>query len=102
MLGLDLEGMRNRGVVGAMEQWMTTDHPRVTSKGPRVRAEIKLPLADIAKDPVDAAYALVGELMLGLRPDLAPTEALRAQLQKRIEADRGTNIRFVGFLEDKV
>ncbi len=99
VLSLDLEGMRNRGIVGATNAWMATDQPRVTSKGPRVRAEVKVPLADIVKAPVDAAYSVVGELLLELRPDLATTAKMKAQLEKRLEADRGTSLGFVRFLE---
>jgi transcriptional regulator with XRE-family HTH domain len=102
-LYLDLEGMRDRGLVGASEQFDIPDRSRRVSPEAHMGVSVRLPLSDIVSDPLAAAFALVGELALLLRPDLATTAALRKQLRARVSHDRRhSTMRFLGFVDDLV
>lgn len=99
-LRLDLEGMQDRGVAAALGDWRMCDAPRSVSSEPHVHASVKLPLGKIVADPLGAAYALVGELMLLLRPDLATNSALERQLRQRVKSDAVGGQRFLAFADD--
>lgn len=100
-LGLDMEGMKGRGIVGAMDRYeYAVDNPKRISPDPHVRVSITRPIADIVADPLDATFALVGEVALLLRPDLASTAALKKQLRMRVEFDRKSkDMRFLGWAD---
>jgi transcriptional regulator with XRE-family HTH domain len=99
-LRLDLEGMQGRGVAGALGDY--ADRPTMTSTDSRVQASIKVPLGRIVEEPREVAFALVGELMLLLRPDLATVDAQFRQLRIRVESDRQHQQRFLAFAEDLI
>jgi transcriptional regulator with XRE-family HTH domain len=99
-LRLDLEGMEGRGVAVALGHWNQCDNPRPISSDNHIHAGIKLPLGKIASEPLASAYALVGELMLLLRPDFSTTSALERQLRARIKSDAEHNLRFLAFADD--
>lgn len=101
-LRLDLEDMAGRGVTAAAGHWNQCDNPQTVSSENHVHAAVKLPLGKIAAEPLASAYALVGELVLLLRPDLATTSALERQLRARVASDREHNLRFLAFAEDLI
>jgi transcriptional regulator with XRE-family HTH domain len=100
-LGLDLEGMRGRGIVAAIDRLEgVVDSAGRTSPDSHVHASITRSLKDISADPMRAAFSLVGEIALLLRPDLADTAALKKQLAARVRQDRqNPNMRFLGFAD---
>lgn len=102
-LRIDLEGMQGRGVAGAAGDDLADSPPMVSSEG-HVEARIQRSLGNISDSPLDATFALVGELMLLLRPDFAPSSALLKQLRERVKSDtkHGPNMRFLKFAEDLV
>lgn len=99
-LRLDLEGMQGRGISAASGE--LADRPPMTSTDSHVHAMVRFTLGKIIDEPLDAAFALVGELMLLLRPDLAATEALKKQLRARLRSDAKNRSRFLAFAEDLV
>lgn len=99
-LRLDLEGMQGRGISTATGERF--DRVPTTSADSRVHAMVRLPLGKIIDEPLDAAFALVGELMLLLRPDLATTEALEKQFQARLQSDAKSPHRCLAFADDLV
>lgn len=96
-LRLDLEGMQGRGISTASGERF--DRVPTTSADSRVHAMVRLPLGKIIDEPLGAAFALVGELMLLLRPDLATTEALETQLRARLQSDAKSRLRFLAFAD---
>lgn len=99
-LRLDLEGMKGRGISAASSHWSRCDSPITISSENHIHATVNLPLGKIVDAPLDSAYALVGELMLLMRPDLASTSALEQQLRARVTSDAGGNLRFLAFAEN--
>lgn len=100
-LGLDLEGMRGRGIVAAVDRFEGfVDSPQTTSSENRVHASITASVKDIIADPMQVAFSLVGEVALLLRPNLADTASLKKQLAARWRHDRkNSNMRFLGFAD---
>jgi transcriptional regulator with XRE-family HTH domain len=100
-LRLDMEGMKGRGIVGALDRYEhAIDDPKRISPDAHVQVAITRSLADIVADPLAATFALVGEAALLLRPDLASTTALKKQLRARVLFDqKSKNMRFLGFAD---
>ena len=105
-LRIDLEGMQGRGIAGAVGALGpdVADSPTMVSSEGHVEARILRPLGDIIASPIDATFALVGELMLLLRPDFATSSVLLQQLRERIKSDgqHGPKMRFLKFAEPLV
>jgi transcriptional regulator with XRE-family HTH domain len=99
-LRLDIEGMQGRGLVGAARIADLVDNPGRLSPESHLGVSVVLPLKEIASDPLSAAFKLIGELVLLLKPDMAGTAALQKQLRSRLAFDRShQNMRFMGFLD---
>jgi transcriptional regulator with XRE-family HTH domain len=101
-LSLDLEGMRGRGIVGAIDRFEgMVDSPQTTSSENRVHASITSSIKDVSADPMRVAFSLVGEVALLLRPNLADTAALKKQLMARVRHDQqqSPRMRFLGFAD---
>jgi transcriptional regulator with XRE-family HTH domain len=98
-LRIDLEGMQGRGIVGDGGFGV----PTVSSES-HVTAGIRMPLGNIIASPRDAAFALVGELMLLLRPDFVSSSVLLRELRARVKSDaeHGPKMRFLKFAEPLV
>jgi hypothetical protein len=100
-LKLDMEGMKGRGMVGAVDKYEhTVDNPKRISPDPHVQVSITRAVKDIVADPIAAMFDLVGEAALLLRPDLASTAALKKQLKARVTHDQqNKNMRFLGWAD---
>jgi transcriptional regulator with XRE-family HTH domain len=98
-LRIALEGMQGRGVVGAAGL-VGNSQPTISTES-RVEAGTRRRLGDIVASPLDAAIALVGELMLFLRPDFVSSAVLLRELRARVDSDKahGPKMRFLKFAE---
>jgi transcriptional regulator with XRE-family HTH domain len=101
-LRIELEGMQGRGVVGAAGI-VAKLQPTISTSN-RVVAGTRRRLGDIIASPRDAAIALVGELMILLRPDFVSPAVLLRELRARVESDKshGPKMRFLKFAEPLV
>lgn len=100
-ISLDMEGMKGRGIVGALDRYeYAVDDPKRLSPDAHVQVSVTRSIADIVADPLAATFALVGEAALLLRPDLATTPALKKQLRTRVVFDqKSKDMRFLGWAD---
>ena len=80
VLRLDLEGMHGRGIASIDPKTRTTDLPKMVSNEHSIQASMSVTMQSIVDSPLAISTALVAELLLSIRPELAPVEQLSAQL----------------------
>jgi transcriptional regulator with XRE-family HTH domain len=99
-LRIDLEGVRGRGIVGTSGGAKpTTDGAKMRSSERHLAASTSCALRDAIENPVATACALVGDMLVLIRPDLATRAQLEKQLRARHELDRRREHRMLGMLD---
>ncbi|WP_240360652.1 hypothetical protein [Pyxidicoccus caerfyrddinensis] len=104
-LGLDLHGMKGRGLVAHNSAYAAlVGSPGQRSAEDHLHASITVSLGEIVADPVTHGLRLVGEAAIPLRPDLVSNNALQRELEAACEYEKttyGSSIRALGFLDQK-
>jgi serine/threonine-protein kinase HipA len=102
-LQLDLEGMQGRGIVAYRQDRhapdLTLDEPGRTAVENHLSASLTTTVGEIDANPVAVGIALVGEIALLLRPDLATDSILEDQLRRRHLEEGRSGALFLGFLD---
>jgi transcriptional regulator with XRE-family HTH domain len=99
-LRLDLEGVRGRGVVApANATSKGFEAPRMRSSERHLAATTTCTLREVIDQPVAITCALVSELLVLIRPELASRPLLERLLRSRVDLDRRRDQRMLGMLD---
>lgn len=100
VLRMDLEGVRGRGVVAPPTPVSKTlEAPRMRSSERHLAASATCTLREVVDQPIVTACALVSELLVLIRPELASRPLLEKLLRSRVDLDRRREQRMLGMLD---